>query len=333
MITINELANRINGSIEGGSQKSIVGIGDLRTAPKNFVSFLSDDRYYKYFKESLSETIIVKKDFSENRFNKTLIRVDNPVYAYIKAIEFFNKKVNFKPTIHKTAIISSKAQIADNVHIGPYTVIEDGVTIGDSTFIGASCYISKNVSIGNKVQIKSNVSIHDSTYLGNKVILESGVVIGTNGFGLTFYNGENHIIPHMGKVIIKDKVWVGANCAIDRGTINNTVISEGTKMDNLIQIAHNVEIGKHCVIAGQSAIAGSTKIGNYVTIAGQVGIIGHLTIGDNCTIASKSQVTKSLSKGSFVSGIPARDHKKNLKLNALFNKLDSIIHKFNKKDN
>ena len=331
MITIDELANKIDGSIEGSNQDSIVGIGDLRTAPKNFVSFLSDDRYYKYFKESLSDTIIVKKDFSENRFNKTLIRVDNPVYAYIQAIEFFNKTVNFEPNIHKTAIISAKAKIADNVYIGPYTVIEDGVEIGDSTFIGASCYISKNVIIGNKVYIKSSVSIHESTYIGNQVVLESGVVIGTNGFGLTFHNGENHIIPHLGKVIIKDKVWVGANCAIDRGTINNTVIGEGTKMDNLIQVAHNVEIGKHCVIAGQSAIAGSTKIGNYVTIAGQVGVIGHLTIGDKCTIASKSQVTKSLTKGSFVSGIPARDHKKNLKLNALFNKLDSIINKLKEK--
>ena len=187
------------------------------------------------------------------------------------------------------------------------------------------------MTIGNQSQIKSNVSIYDSSCIGNEVILESGVVIGTHGFGLTFHNGENHIIPHMGKVIIEDKVWIGANCAIDRGTINNTIIGEGTKMDNLIQVAHNVQIGKHCVIAGQSAIAGSTIIGNYVTIAGQVGIIGHLNIGDQCTIASKSQVTKSLNKNSFVSGIPARDHKHNLKLNALFNKLDSTINKLKEK--
>ena len=331
MITINQLAAKINGSIEGKGKTSIAGVGDLRTAPKNFVSFLSDDRYYKYFKESLSQTIIVKKDFSYNKFNKTLIRVDNPVYAYIQAIEFFNKSNPFKIGIHNTAIVSSKAKIGNDVYIGPHTVIDDGVKIGDSTFIGPLCYISKDVIIGNDVKIKSNVSIHDSTCIGNNVILESGVVIGTNGFGLTFHDGENHIIPHMGKVIIKDKVWIGANCAIDKGTINNTVIGEGTKMDNLIQVAHNVKIGKHCIIAGQSAIAGSTNIGDYVTIAGQVGIIGHLNIGDKCTIASKSQVTKSLNKSSFVSGIPARDHKKNLKLNALFNKLDSIISKLKEK--
>ena len=331
MITINQLAEKINGSIEGKGKASIAGVGDLRTAPKNFVSFLSDDRYYKYFKESLSQTIIVKKDFSYDRFNKTLIRVDNPVYAYIQAIEFFNKSDSFKTGIHNTAIVSSKAKIGNDVYIGPHTVIDDGVKIGNSTFIGPLCYISKDVIIGNEVKIKSNVSIHDSTCIGNNVILESGVVIGTNGFGLTFHDGENHIIPHMGKVIIKDKVWIGANCAIDKGTINNTVIGEGTKMDNLIQVAHNVKIGKHCIIAGQSAIAGSTNIGNYVTIAGQVGIIGHLNIGDKCTIASKSQVTKSLNKNSFVSGIPARDHKKNLKLNALFNKLDSIISKLKEK--
>ncbi len=331
MISINQLAEKINGSIEGRNNTSIVGIGDLRTAPKDFVSFLSDDRYYKYFKDSLSETIIVKKDFSYDSFNKTLIRVENPVYAYIQAIEIFNKPNPFKSEIHKTAIISSKAKIGDNVYIGPYTVIDDEAEIGDSTFIGPSCHIAKGVTIGNQSQINSNVSIYDSTCIGNEVIVESGTVIGTHGFGLTFHNGENHIIPHMGKVIIEDKVWIGANCAIDRGTINNTVIGKGTKMDNLIQIAHNVQIGKHCVIAGQSAIAGSTIIGNYVTIAGQVGIIGHLNIGDQCTIASKSQVTKSLNKNSFVSGIPARDHKKNLKLNALFNKLDLTINKLKEK--
>ncbi len=331
MITVNQLAQKINGSIEGQNSTSIAGIGDLRTAPKNFVSFLSDDRYYKYFKDSLSEIIIVKKDFSYDRFDKTLIKVDNPVYAYIQAIEIFNQPISFESTIHKTAIISDQAEIGNNVYIGPYAVIDDGVKVGDSTFIGPSCYIAKNTTIGKQVQIKSNVSIYDSTYIGDQVIVESGTVIGTHGFGLTFHNGENHIIPHMGKVIIQDKVWVGANCAIDRGTINNTIIGEGTKMDNLIQIAHNVKIGNHCVIAGQSAIAGSTVIGDYVTIAGQVGIIGHLNIGDKSTIASKSQVTKSLNKNSFVSGIPARDHKKNLKLNALFNKLDSIINKLKEK--
>ena len=327
MITIAKLAKKINGSVEGKKDLSISGVGDLRTSPENFISFLSDERYYKYFKESVSEAVIVDKNFSFDRYNKTLIRVDNPVYAYIQAIQWFNKSHSFKPEIHKSAVVSKKATIGKNVYIGPNTVIEDDVKIGHSTFVGPSCYIGKGVQIGHSVSIKSNVSIHEYNSIGNQVILESGVVIGTNGFGLTFHNNEHHIIPHTGKVIIKDKVWVGANCAIDRGTINDTVIGEGTKMDNLIQIAHNVQIGKHCVIAGQTAIAGSTKIGNYVTIAGQVGIIGHLNIEDKCTIASKSQVTKSLRKGSFVSGIPARDHKQNLKLNALLNKFESVMKK------
>jgi len=324
MITINQLAKKINGSIEGQKNLSIKGVGDLRTAPKNFVSFLSDDRYYKYFKDSSSQIIIVSEDFSNDRFDKTVIKVDNPLYAYIKTMEYFNPTNDFKPGIDKRAVVSSTATIGKNVYIGPNAIIEDNVTIGDFTFIGPLSHIANNSIIGCNVTIKSNVSIHQYTQIGNKVILESGAVIGTNGFGLTFYNGEHHMIPHIGKVIIEDKVWIGANCAIDRGTINDTIIGEGTKMDNLIQIAHNVQIGKHCIIAGQSAIAGSTTIGNYVTIAGQVGIIGHLNIGNKCTIASKSQVTRSLNDGDFVSGIPARDHKRNLKLNALFNKLDSI---------
>jgi len=327
MPNISSLAKKVNGLIEGDSNLSIKGVGDLRTSPKDFVSFLSDDRYYKYFEESNSNIILVNKDFSQPRLQKTLIRVENPVFAYIQLLEYFSPKKQYQTGIHNTAIISKSAQIGQNVSIGPYAVIGSNVKIEDSSFIGPSCYIGDHVIIGKQTVIKPNVSIYNNTSIGSFCIIESGTVIGADGFGLTFHNGENHIIPHMGKVIIEDKVWVGANCAIDKGTINNTIIGFGTKMDNLIQIAHNVQIGEHCVIAGQSAIAGSTTIGDYVTIAGQVGIIGHLNIGNHCTIASKSQVTKSLNNKSFVSGIPARDHKKNLKLNAQLNNLDSLYSK------
>jgi len=324
MIDITTLARKVGGAIEGNSDLVINGIGDLKNSPEGFLSFLSDHRYYDDFKNSKSTAIIVNHKFSDASLDKTLIRVDNPVYAYIQILELFHESKKDKIGIHETAIISSKATIGNNVYIGPYTVIDDNVIIGDSCYIGVSCHINKNTIIGKHTKINSNVSIYNDISIGNDVIIESGSVIGSHGFGLTFHNGENHIIPHLGKVIIEDKVWVGSNCSIDRGTINNTIIGTGTKMDNLIQIAHNVKIGKHCVIAGQSAIAGSTVIGDYVTIAGQVGIIGHLSIGDKCTIASKSQVTKSLKNNSFVSGIPARDHKKNLKLNAQFNKLDTL---------
>ena len=327
MPNISSLAKKVNGLIEGDSNLSIKGVGDLRTSPKDFVSFLSDNRYYKYFEESNSNIILVNKDFSQPRLQKTLIRVENPVFAYIQLLEYFSPKKQYQTGIHNTAIISKSAQIGQNVSIGPYAVIGSNVKIEDSSFIGPSCYIGDHVIIGKQTVIKPNVSIYNNTSIGSFCIIESGTVIGADGFGLTFHNGENHIIPHMGKVIIEDKVWVGANCAIDKGTINNTIIGFGTKMDNLIQIAHNVQIGEHCVIAGQSAIAGSTTIGDYVTIAGQVGIIGHLNIGNHCTIASKSQVTKSLNNKSFVSGIPARDHKKNLKLNAQLNNLDSLYSK------
>ena len=327
MININKIAKKINGSIEGDETLSIKGVGDLRTTKKNFISFLSDERYYKHFKSSLSDVIIVDNEFSLDKCNKTIIRVKNPVFAYIQILEYFKKNVNTEVGIHKTAIISPKSKIGKNVYIGPYVMIEDGAEIGDFSKINFSSYIGKNVKIGNNSYLNSNVTIHHNCIVKNNVIIESGVVIGTSGFGLTNHEGENHIIPHTGKVVINDKVWIGANCAIDRGTINDTLIGEGTKMDNLIQIAHNVKIGNHCVIAGQSAIAGSTEVGDYVTIAGQVGIIGHLKIGNKTTIASKSQVTKSLSDNSFVSGIPARDHKKNLKLTALFNKLDSLLKK------
>ncbi len=325
MINITTLAEKVGGSIEGDSNLVINGIGDLKNSPEEFLSFLSDHRYYEDFKNSKSKAVIVNHDFSDSCFDKTLIRVDNPVYAYIQILELFNNTKTSKSGIHKTAIISETSNIGKDVYIGPYTVIEDNVTIGDFCHIEASCYINDGVTIGKNTKINSNVSIYNDTYIGDNVIIESGTVIGSHGFGLTFYNGENHIIPHLGRVIIHNKVWIGSNCSIDRGTISDTVIGEGTKMDNLIQIAHNVQIGKHCVIAGHTAIAGSTIIGKYVTIAGKVGIIGHLNIGDKCTVASMSQVTKSLKENSFVSGIPARDHKSNLKLTAQINKLDTLF--------
>ena len=299
MINITSLAKKIKGSIEGNPDLIINGIGDLKNSPKGFLSFLSDHKYYKDFKNSLSDAVIVSNDFSDSRLDKTLIRVANPVFAYIKILEYFNKPKENKIGIHKTAIISSTSKIGKDVYIGPYTVIDSNVYIGDSAYIGTSCHIGENTVIGKHTKINSNVSIYDNISIGNFIIIESGSVIGSHGFGLTFHNGENHIIPHIGKVILEDKVWIGANCTIDRGTINNTIIGTGTKMDNLIQIAHNVKIGNHCVIAGQSAIAGSTTVGDYVTIAGQVGIIGHLNIGNKCTIASKSQVTKSLKDNSI----------------------------------
>tara|TARA_Y100001970_G_scaffold235800_1_gene295056 strand:- start:3926 stop:4918 length:993 start_codon:yes stop_codon:yes gene_type:complete len=325
MISIIALAEKVGGLIEGDSDLVINGIGDLKNSPEGFLSFLSDPRYYDEFKNSKSQAVIVNHDFSGSCFDKTLIRVDNPVYAYIQILELFNKTKNHTAEIHKTAIVSDKSNIGKNVYIGPYTIIEDNVSIGDFSYISASCHINANVIIGESSRINSNVSIYNDTLIGSDVIIESGSVIGSHGFGLTFHNGENHIIPHLGKVIINDKVWIGSNCSIDRGTITDTIIGEGTKMDNLIQIAHNVKIGKHCVIAGHTAIAGSTTIGNYVTIAGKVGIIGHLNIGDKCTVASMSQVTKSLKGNSFVSGIPARDHKSNLKLTAQINKLDTLF--------
>ena len=327
MINIKKIAAKLNGIIDGNSNLSIKGVSDLRTASKNDISFLSDSRYYKYFEKSLTDAVIVHNDFSLNSKNKTLIRVDNPVYAYIQTLEIFGPTEIQLTGTHHSAIISKNAVIGSNVYIGPNVVIEDGVKIGNNTKINTSCFIGKNTKVGSNCILNVNSTIHHDCIIGNKVIIESGAVIGTSGFGLTFHKNEHHIIPHNGKVILMDNVWVGANCAIDRGTINDTVIGKGTKMDNLIQIAHNVQIGKHCIIAGQSAIAGSTVIGDYVTIAGQVGIIGHLKIGDKTTIASCSQVTKSLSSNSYVSGIPARDHKKNLKLNALFNTLDKILKK------
>ena len=238
------------------------------------------------------------------------------------------KQTSYK--IHPKAIINKNANLGSKVKVGPYSVIDGGVKIGDYTIIGSNTIIGENASIGDKTNISSNVSIYNNVIIGNNCIIDSGSVIGTDGFGLVTENNIHYKMPHVGKVIIKNNVWIGANCCIDRGTLRDTIIDDGTKLDNLIQVAHNVKIGKNCRISGQTAIAGSTVLEDNVTLAGQVGIIDHLKIGKNSIVASKSAVYESLKPNSFVSGTPAKPHQNRLRQEVVINKLPDLLNRIRK---
>ena len=332
MISIKKISEIVNGTIIGDENLNVVGPCDIENGKEHCITYIKNNSYSNKISENKASTIIVNEDFPVKDFNKTFIKVKNSSYAFIKILDFFKKfKITNKKGISKNAYISNNAIISKKVYIGDNVVIEKNVNIEDNVSIYPGSYIGEGTSIGFGTIILSNVSIYDNIKIGNNCRIESGTVIGSEGFGIIQHNGKNKNIPHVGSVIIGNEVSIGSNCTIDRGTINDTTIGNNTKIDNLIQIGHNVNIGENCMLSSQVGIAGSSELGNNVIVAGQSGIIDHVKIGNNTTIAVKSCVFKSTEPNSFVSGIPAVNHKIRLKQEAIINKLPEIYKAYKKK--
>ncbi|MBC8213560.1 MAG: UDP-3-O-(3-hydroxymyristoyl)glucosamine N-acyltransferase [Candidatus Marinimicrobia bacterium] len=308
MLTVKQISEHINGTIVGDENLAISGVGRLENGKTGSISFLSQAKYIKFFENSNASAVIVSKNFDQDSYGKTLIKVENPSLGFAQTLELFDTRKTETVGIHPTANIAKNAKLGDNLRISQFAVIEDSAEIGDNSSIGAGSFIGNNTTIGKNTTIHPNVTIYDQSIIGDNVTIDSGTVIGADGFGWVTDKGKHNKIPQIGRVVIHNNVWIGANCCIDRGTFQNTTIGEHTKLDNLIQIAHNVQIGKSCLLAALVGIAGSTTIGDFVTLAGQVGVVGHISIGDRCVVASKSAVMKSIEPGSFISGIPARNH-------------------------
>ena len=330
MFTISQIAETVNGTINGNPDLSILGVCDLKNGSADHLSYIGSDKYKEFFHQSKASAMLVSKDFSVDRNEKTLIHVENPAISFIEVVRLFHPQEPPSEQIHSSAIISPTAKIGKNVHIAAHVVLEENVCIGDGVRICAGAFIGENTTINNGTVIHPNVSIYHDVIIGKQCIIDSGSVIGADGFGLVKDKNRYHKIPHIGRVILKDSVWIGPNCCIDRGTLSDTVIGEGSKLDNLIHIAHNVQIGKNCAIAGQVGIAGSSILEDNVSLAGQVGIIGHLVIGEGSTVAAKSAVFQSLDPGSFVSGVPARNHKDRLRQDVIINQLPDILNRIRK---
>jgi len=330
LFTISQIAETVNGIINGNPDLSILGVCDLKNSSANHLSYIESDKYKEFFHQSKASAMLVSKDFSVDRNEKTLIHVENPAISFIEVVHLFHPQELPSEQIHSSAIISPTAKIGKNVHIAAHVVLEENVCIGDGVRICAGAFIGENATINNGTVIHPNVSIYHDIIIGKQCIIDSGSVIGADGFGLVKDKNRYHKIPHIGRVILKDSVWIGPNCCIDRGTLSDTVIGEGSKLDNLIHIAHNVQIGKNCAIAGQVGIAGSSILEDNVSLAGQVGIIGHLVIGEGSIVAAKSAVFQSLEPGSFVSGVPARNHKVRLRQDVIINQLPDILNRIRK---
>ncbi len=308
-ISLAELAELAQGTImRGEASARITGFSTVDEAEPGDVTFLGNPRYLPKLKKSNASAVLVATDFKDAPANLALIAVENPTLAFQKIIDRFGpSKLPFIPGIHPSAVIGETASLdRTKVFIAPHVVIEDDVVIGDGCAIHAGAFIGRGSCLGQNTVIHANAVIKDRCLLGNRVIIHSCSVIGSDGFGYEFSGGRHVKVNQVGIVQIDDDVEIGSCTTIDRARFGRTWIREGSKIDNLVQIAHNVVIGKHSIIVAQVGISGSTRVGSYVTIAGQVGVAGHLNIGDQITVMAKSGITKDMKDPGVYTGYPAK---------------------------
>lgn len=324
-LSVSDIAQLVKGEIVGDGAVIITGFSGLKEAKANELTFLANSKYESLLAETRAGVVLVPRQI--NCPGKTLIRVDNPSLSFTQVVDFFLKDApDYRPQgIHPKAVIASSAKLGKNVAVGANTVIEEGAVIGDGTVIYANGYVGHEAHIGEDCLIYPQVVLREKVILGNRVIIHSGSVIGSDGHGYVTNEGRHLKIPQVGSVLVEDDVEIGANVTVDRARFDRTIIGEGTKIDNLVQIAHNVVIGKHCLIISQSGIAGSTKLGNYVVVAAQGGLVGHLEIGDGAIIAAQSGVSRSLKAGEQVFGSPAKPLREAYRAHAHLQRLDKYV--------
>jgi UDP-3-O-[3-hydroxymyristoyl] glucosamine N-acyltransferase len=321
--TLNEIAKLISGELSGDGNIVINGVAGIEDAVEGDITFLSNPKYLSFLDRTRASAVIVGRDVTAG--SRTVIRADNPSLAFTRIVSFILPSAVKHPFgIHASAVVAKGAKIAKTAGIGACAVIDEGVSIGDNTVIYPNCSIGRDSVIGSNTILYSNVSIRENIRIGSNVVIHSGAVIGSDGYGFVTVDGVHHKIPQVGTVIIEDDVEIGANCSIDRARFDKTVIGQGTKLDNLVHIAHNVIIGKNCLIVAQVGISGSTNIGNNVILAGQVGVVGHVTIGDNTVVMAKSGISKNVPANSVLYGVPAQPVNEAKKLHAYVNGLPKM---------
>jgi len=323
--TLKELAALSDGELRGGdSTQEITGAASLSEAVPGEVTFYADPRYLERLRKTRASAIFVPSDFSEPTA-AAQIRVSNPSKAFEKVVlKLAPKPIEFAAGVHPTAVVDPSAKLGRGVSIQPHAVVEPNVIIGDKTVIGAGSYVGHESVIGDSCVIYPNVTIRERTRIGARVVIHSGAIIGADGFGFESVDGRYQKIPQIGIVQIDDDVEIGANTTIDRARFGRTWMQEGVKIDNLVQIAHNVIIGKNSIIAAQTGISGSTRVGENVKMAGQVGVIGHLTIQDNTIVAAQSGISKDLPGGAWFGSpaVPLPEAKRQI---ALIHRLGSLL--------
>ena len=324
-LTLREIAAYVVGKVIGEPDINVSGVSEIQNSLPGTITFLGNLKYKQFLTETQAEAIFVSNEDHLN--GKNGIVVSNPQLAMARTLRLFFPEKSIEPSIHKSAVIDSTASVGSNVFIDAGVVIKSGASIADNAIIGANVVIGNGAAIGTNCSLKPNVTIYHNVIIGDNCIIHSGTAIGCDGFGYVTENNIHEKIPQTGNVIIGDDVEIGSNCAIDRATIGVTSIGDMTKIDNLVHIAHNVKVGKGCLITAGFAVAGSTEIGDYCTFAGQVGIAPHVKIGSNSVFAAKSGVTKSLEGGKVYAGFPAREIREHNKKEAQLHDITRISQK------
>ncbi len=333
--TAQQIATLIQGKLEGDPDAKVSDVARIEEAVSGSLSFISNPKYEEYLYTSKASIIIVNESLEiREPVAPTLVRVKDAYGGFAFLLEKYDEMISggTKTGIEQPSYISVTATIGKDVYVGAFSYIGDNVVIGNGVKIYPGCYIGNNVTIKENAKIYSGVKIYDECHLGARVVLHSGTVIGGDGFGFAPQpDGSYKKIPQIGNVIIEDDVEIGTNTTIDRATMGSTVIKQGVKLDNLIQIAHNVEIGAHTVIASQTGISGSAKIGSYCVIGGQVGMVGHIHLADGTKINAQSGISKSVDKpGVTLNGSPAFEYKSSLKSQAIFRNLPELQQRLQK---
>ena len=317
----------IKGKIEGDANASVSSFGKIEEAQKGQLAFLANPKYEDYLYSTKASVIIINDSLQlKQPVPATLIRVPDPYSAFAALLSTYQKMMQQQLVgVQDPTYISKSASYGQNVFIGAFSYLGENVKVGNNTKIYPNVYLGNNVNVGDNSIIHPGVKIYHDCMVGNNVIIHAGTVVGSDGFGFAPQaDGSFQKVPQIGNVVIEDNVEIGANTTIDRATIGSTIIRSGAKLDNLIQIAHNVEIGNSTVVAAQAGISGSTKVGKGVMIGGQVGIVGHINIGDGAKINAQSGVSKSIDPGKAVTGSPAHDYTSTLRSQAISRNLPEL---------
>jgi UDP-3-O-[3-hydroxymyristoyl] glucosamine N-acyltransferase len=335
-LTLSELARRVDGVIvRTGHEMPLTGMAALDAAGPGDISFLGNEKYHRQFLETKAGAVIVPQGVADGPAGTALVAVENPTLAFSAVVRHFAAETRkFEPGIDGRAIVDPSASFNPlRVRIHPGAVIMAGAVIGDGSEIGPSSVIGEAARIGPDSRLHANIHVYDRCVIGARAIIHSGAVIGSDGYGYEFSEGRHLKIDQVGIVEIGDDVEIGANTTIDRARFGKTLIGDGTKIDNLVQIGHNVVIGKHCLIVAQTGISGSSRLGDYVTVAGQVGIAGHVTIGDRAVLTARTGVTADLPGGETYAGKPAQPLRDELKFQAHVRRIPKLVERVKAMEN